>query len=142
MAGSAMYGLLLGAGFYVLTQAAPQPAGALTWWALLAAQLSWGTSVTWRRTRLPFATAAMALGAVGAALMVCATAVGYELTSLPLAWAGPVYGLMVSGALCLLTESRAHPDDWQRWAGYMEHANALDILLGRHIPDLRNSGRT
>jgi len=141
MLGSAMYGLLLGLVFVVLTELAPQPIGSLAWWILVAAQLSWGARITWRRTKLPFATAAMVGGATGATLVASAILSGHAFPWLPIAWAVPVYGLMAAGPVCLLIESRVHRDDWLRWSTYMEHSSAFDIMLGRHIPDWRNVGR-
>jgi hypothetical protein len=141
MLGSAMYGLLLGLGFFLLARLAPQPAGSLVWWLLVAGQLAWVASITWRRTKLPFITGAMLIGAAGATLVFCATLSGHEFPWLPIRWAVPVYGLMVAGPLCLFIESRANRGDWLLWKKHMEHKTALDILLGRHIPDLGHHGR-
>jgi hypothetical protein len=141
MLGSVMYGALLGLGFLLLTRLAPQPVGSLAWWLLVAVQLSWGASITWRRTKLAFATGAMLAGAAGATVVVCAILFGHEFPRLPIRWAVPVYGLMVAGPLCLFIESRAHRGDWLLWEKHMEDKTALDILLGRHIPDLRNHVR-
>jgi hypothetical protein len=141
MWGSVIYGVLLGLGFFLLTRLAPQPAGSLAWWLLVAVQLSWAASITWRRTKLPFATGAMLAGAAGATLIFCAILSGHEFHRLPIRWAVPVYGLMVAIPLCLLIESRAHHANWLLWKKHMEHKTALDILLGRHIPDLGHYGR-
>jgi len=140
MVGSAMYGLVLGAGFFALTTLAPQPVGSAVWWSLLAGQLSWGASITWRRTRLPFATAAMLAGAGASAIVAVATVLGYAFSFLPIVWAVPVFGLLALGPVCLLLESRMHPREWSHWGTYMEHKSAWDILLCRHIPDLARGG--
>jgi hypothetical protein len=46
----------------------------------------------------------------------------------------------LSGPLLFLIESRVHREKWTQWKRYMERKNAWDILTGRHIPELRNSG--
>jgi hypothetical protein len=143
MLGSAMYGVLLAAAFFALTRLAPQPAGSLVLWLLLAGQLSRGAAITWRRTRLPFAMAAMLTGAGAFAILAVATVLGHVFPLLPVGWAVAVYGLIVAGAVCLLIESRVHRRKWSQWKSFMEHKSAWDILLGRHIPDLeRATGRS
>lgn len=136
------YGLFLGVMFFLFHRAFPQPAGAIAWWVLLAAQLSWGARLTWRRTRLPYATGAMVSGVIGASLLVFAMVIGHEWPGLPLGWAVPVFGLMIAGPVCLVIESRRNREAWQRWHEHMEHSSVLDILLGRHIPDLTRLRRT
>ena len=39
MAGSLMYGCVLGLGFFLATKIAPQPAGSVIWWSVLTIQL-------------------------------------------------------------------------------------------------------
>lgn len=58
MWGSAVYGFFLGVGALLFIRAAPQPLGSILWWGFLAGQLSWAAALCWRRTGLPFATAA------------------------------------------------------------------------------------
>jgi hypothetical protein len=61
---SGLYGALLGVVMVVLTKVAPQPAGAVIFWSLICIQLAWVAMTCWRRTGLPFATAAMINGSV------------------------------------------------------------------------------
>lgn len=138
MFGSLMYGLFLGLSFVVLYQVAPQPGGALVWWSLNAVQLIRGAQMTWRRTRLPFATGAMLAAAVASVLICWATILGHHFPWLPLRWAVPVYALAATGPLCFVIESRVHRRQWRAWGTFMEDKGFVDVLLGRHIPDLRN----
>ncbi len=124
MLGSMIYGLVLGAGFVVAVEMAPQPVGSVVWWSLVAGQLSWGAAITWRRTRLPFATAAMLVGAGGAAILTVAALLGYVFLFLPLAWVVPVCSLIAVGPICFFLESRLHPREWAHWRTYMEHKSA------------------
>ena len=140
MWGSALYGLFGGIAFALLAQAAPQPAGSIIWWSFLAGQLTWGAAVCWRRTGLPFATAAMAISAVDSALLAVLAGTGHVFPDLPLRWWIPVGVGFLSSPLCLLVESRVHRAKWTRWGQYMERKNAWDIFTGRHIPYLRDGG--
>lgn len=141
MAGSAVYGFLLGTGFVLLARVAPQPGGSLIWGTFLAGQLTWGAIVCWRRTGLPFATASMAIGAAMSACLAVLAATGRVFPDLPLAWWIPVGVGFATGSLCLFVESRVHRDKWRHWAEYMERKNAWDIFTGRHIPRLREDAR-
>src|SRR5471032_1568641 len=115
MSGSAAYGFLLGIGFVLISRVAPQPAGSIVWWSLLAVQLTRGSTICWRRTGLPFASAAMAIGAVESSLLAALAAAGHIFPDLPSAWWVPMGVLMISVPLCLFVESRVHRAQWARW---------------------------
>ena len=141
MSGSALYGAIMGLASTLLALIAPQPAGSIIWWTFLAGQLTWGAAVCWRRTGLPFATAAMAIAAATSAFLAALAATGQVFPDLPLGWWIPVGFGMLSVPLCLLLESRVHRAKWIRWrACNMERKNAWDILTVRHIPHLRDGG--
>jgi hypothetical protein len=138
MIGSVVYGLVLAAAFLLFCRAAPQPAGAILFWVAVAIHFVFIAGVTWSRTRLPLATAAMTFGAVASALLAVSAVRGQAFPQLPLEWAMPVYALAVAAPLCLLIESRVHPREWDRWRAHMERMNALDIVRGRHIPAMKS----
>ena len=135
MYGAAMYGMFLVVSIFVLKELAPQPAGTVVWWALLAAQGTWGASIAWRRTRLPFATTSLAVSAFSSAAVAVLAALGYA-------------GFLVQGTFaavavatlfaCNFAESRVHPVEWRKWRAHAERMTAWDILAGRGIPYLRH----
>jgi hypothetical protein len=137
MLGSAIYGASLGLGSVAVARLAPQPIGWVLWWAFLAGQLGWASVVTWRRTALPFATTAMLLGAIAAGFLALLSAAGFVLPELPLRLALPVGCLVVASSLCLFLESRVHRPQWLCWKEHMSGQSAGDIVLARHIPNLR-----
>jgi len=137
---SMQYGALLGVVIVVLTKLAPQPAGAIILWSLFCIQLAWGALICWRRTGLPFATAAMINGSVMSAGLVVLALIGQPFPNLAQAsWVLFGCGAAV-GPLFLLIESRVNPEKWRDWKRHMETKTVWHILTGRHIPDLRKSG--
>jgi hypothetical protein len=140
MLGSAVYGFFLGLGAVLFMQAAPQPIGSIVWWGFFAGQLTWGAMLCWRRTGLPFATGAMAAAAGTSGVLAFLAATGHVFPNLPtVSWVLVGAGF-VSAPLFFLIESRVHRAKWMQWKQHMERKNAWDILTGRHIPELRNSG--
>jgi hypothetical protein len=137
MVGSVVYGLVLAVAFVLFCRAAPQPGGSTVFWCALALHLSFIATITWVRTRLPLATAAMGFGSAGAALSAVSAMRGQVFPLLPLEWALPVYGLAIAAPVCLLIESRVHRRQWELWRAHMDQMSALDILRGRHIPALK-----
>jgi hypothetical protein len=140
MWGSAVYGFFLGVGALLFIRAAPQPVGSILWWGFFAGQLTWGAALCWRRTGLPFATAAMAIAAATSGILAALAAAGHVFPDLPRAWWAPVGTGLLSGPLFFLIESRVHRAKWMQWKQYMEPKNAWEILMGRHIPELRDGG--
>ena len=140
MRGSSIYGFFLGVGALLFIRMAPQPFGSILWWGFFAGQLTWGAALCWRRTGLPFATAAMAEGAAASGMLAALAAAGHVFPDLPRGWWAPVGAALLSGPLLLLTESRVHRAKWIQWRQYMEPKNAWDILVGRHIPESRDGG--
>lgn len=140
MLGSAVYGLFLGLGALLFMRAAPQPIGSILWWGFFAGQLTWGTTLCWRRTGLPFATGAIAAPAGTSGMLAVLAAAGHVFPNLPTASWVLVGAGFLSAPLLFLIESRVHRAKWMQWKQYMERKNAWDILTGQHIPELRNSG--
>jgi hypothetical protein len=123
---------------FVFTRLAPQPTGSVILWGFFSVQLSWGAVTCWRRTGLPFASAAMVTAAVMSLCFVVLAAMGHAFPDfVPESWV-LIGGGVLLGPLFLLIESRVNRAKWQQWARYMEHKNAWDIFTMRHIPNLRN----
>jgi hypothetical protein len=133
----AQYGLLLALIVVIVQFFAPQPAGFTIFLFLMGLQLVTGAIVTWRRTALPFSTASMATAGVILLLLAWLHWSGITPATLPPLWAAAVLvGLSVPGFLMWL-DSKKYPDKWAEWRAFMEDKNAIAILLGRHIPNLR-----
>jgi hypothetical protein len=137
MVGSALYGVLIGSAFVLFTGVLPQPGGSIALWAFLAVQMAGGATVCWRRTRLPFVTTAMAIGALAAAGLAVLAAAGFVFPNLPRGWWIPLGIVFAAGPALLLMESRLHRAEWRQWSRHMEHATVWDIVRLRHIPRLR-----
>lgn len=99
----------------------------------------WGGTVLWRRTGLPFATAAVFLATAVAALLAVLAIAGWPFPYLFHGWLAPVTALLFFAPGLLIVESRVHPRQWAQWKAYAEDKNAWDILLGRHVPYLRDT---
>jgi|SRR5687767_4169770 len=105
---------------------------------LLALQLAAGAVVVWHRTRLPFAASANLLSAIGfAAALFHVTKHGFAV-QLNLATAIFVASAIAGPAL-LAIESDVHAREWSVWREHLKKSSLIDILLGRHIPRLRDN---
>lgn len=140
MRGAAAYGFFLGIGAVMFTQLAPQPSGSIVWWGFFTMQLTWGAVSCWRRTRLPFAAAAMASAAATSAMLAGLAAAGHVFPDLPRVWWLPVGTGLLSGFLLFTIESRVNRVKWLQWKQFMERQSAWDVFTGRHIPRLPDSG--
>jgi hypothetical protein len=135
MAGSASYGFLFGIAFVILARVAPQPAGSIVLWLLVAIHLACGSVVCWRRTALPCATAAIAINSATSSGFAVLAALGQVYPDI-----APEYlvlaGLgVLSGAVLFFVESRLNRDKWARWKQHAARQTLWDILTVRHIPD-------
>ena len=137
---ASLYGGLVGIAFFVFTTLVPQPVGSVILWALLSVQLSWGAAICWRRTGLPFATAALMTGAITSTCPAVLAAIGHPYPAWPLeSWVLFAGGALL-GPLFLFMESRVNRVKWRQWAEHMERQTVWDILIGRHFPELRDGG--
>ncbi|BCS33242.1 hypothetical protein TBR22_A24690 [Luteitalea sp. TBR-22] len=139
MIGSLMYGCVIGLGFFLATKVAPQPTGSVIWWSALTIQLGIGARLCWRRTGLPFVTAAMAIAAASCALLATLAAAGMVYPDLPAAWWPLIGASMVASPSLALVESRVNRAKWDRWRVSSQRCSLWDILRGRHIPNLRQA---
>ena len=133
----AQYGLLLGIPVtLMMTVGRPGfKAGVLT---LLALHMLLGAVTLWRRTALPYSTAADVLGCLTFLWMARNTLIAGEIV--------PPTVPSLAGALCtillgtgmLWLESRVHPEAWAAWRDFMRDKSGWDIAMLRHIPNLRS----
>jgi hypothetical protein len=136
----ASFGLFLGLTSFVFLDLAPQPAGQILWFGFWSVQVSWGAVTYWRRTRLPFMTAALVLGAVMSCCLTVLAAIGRPLGQMSAeAWV-LVVGTMVTGLLLIHIESRVNKSKVKQCAEYREHTTVWGALTFRHIPHLREGG--
>ena len=110
---------------------------------LCAAALTTAAVLTWRRTRLPFATAGMACVAVASVMLVGLNLAGYPWPStaagpfnLPLPWEIAVLARILAAPVTVFTEARVHRSAWLQWSRHMENQGLWDLLRFRHIPVL------
>jgi hypothetical protein len=138
MSAAAQFGLLLAVTTVVATEVAPQPHGSIILWSFFTVQLAWAARVCWRRTGLPYATAAMGEGAVVSAMFAILAANGHVFPNISAAyWVVVAIGL-AAGPLLLWVESRKNPERWRAWKNYMERVSLWDVVTMRHIPKLRS----
>jgi hypothetical protein len=133
MPAAALYGAFLG-----LVMVAARGIGPAAWtplWIVISFQLVCLAVITWRRTRLPLMTAAQSLAALAGLSIGVLGSREYEALLL----AHPVLMVAVFLVLPLLmfSERWAHPEVWRRLRTEAERATLRDMLLLRHIPDLR-----
>jgi hypothetical protein len=133
---SVWYGAIFGISFFI-SRKAPQPAGSIVFWSLMAAHQAWIASIFWRRAALPFATAAYVTGTVVSICFATLAALGRPYPNWTLeswVWFGAITALVV---FLLRFESRVNRAKWQRLQQSADQAGLWDILTGRHVPDLR-----
>jgi len=140
MAG-ANYGVFLAFAILVFRILVPQPAGSVILYGLFSVQLSWGAIVWWRRTGLPFMTAALVHGAVMCVCLAVLAAIGRPFQEMSAeAWV-LIVGASVTTPLLIHIESRVNKSKVKVCREHMmEHKNVWAILTLRHIPQLRDGG--
>jgi hypothetical protein len=136
MHSAAFYGVVVGLAITVAGSFGPT--GALLLWVVVFCQMSVGAVLVWKRTRLPLMTAGCVAGAGASAVFALLAAVNGD------GWNDILFQhplLVVGGAFCpallMFSERWAHPDAWRRLREQSERSTVQDILLFRHIPDLR-----
>ena len=140
MAAAAQYGVLIGIASFMFTEVVPQPIGSVILWALFGVQLSWGATTCWRRTGLPFATAALITAAIMSTCVAVLAAIGFPYPAWPVELWVLYAGGAVLGPLFLFIESRVNRVKCRQWADHMERQTVWDIATGRHFPELRDGG--
>jgi hypothetical protein len=136
MRGGAAFGFWVGLAWGALTMVAPQPYGAIVYWLATVALLICGSTLCWRRMRLPYAAASMAIAAAGSVVLAAMEIAGYRFPFVPWqTWAALGLCIAASGVLFVI-ESRVHRDAWRRWKVHAENTTVWDALHMRHIPTM------
>jgi len=135
-----LLGLLTVALIWMLETLLPEPSSTVVLWSCLTVALGTAAVVTWRRTRLPFASFAMAWAAACSTTLAAAGVAGFGWRML--VSENPI--LTICAVLVFPTmffiESRRDREAWRRWRERVESSSLRDMLLLRHIPDLRKLG--
>jgi hypothetical protein len=130
-----LYGLLLGLLLGFFWWAPVPPLLVLLFVLALAAQMAVAAIRVWTRTRLAYFTVALAANAVILFLVGIITMRTGHLGS-----GSTALLLVLSAAASLLltaVEARSHPKEWAAWRHGVEGRSLLDLMLVRHIPQLR-----
>ncbi|HVS13312.1 MAG TPA: hypothetical protein VMV46_05285 [Thermoanaerobaculia bacterium] len=136
------FSALVVVGVHQTTRADGSPVLAALAWIAIALLNGSTAVVTWRRTRLPFLTAFMALGALaGAALAIWLLTGGRFESIAPVGWLAVILVVTVLGGLLRRLEAKRHPRRWSQVVRHTRLARPWDFLVGGHIPDLRGEGR-
>ena len=139
MSAGALYGAFIAGVLFILTKALPGTTGSIVFWTGLAIQLSVGSVIVWRRTRLPMMTASVAWGAGISVILTLSAMRGMPFEQL--FWRDPVVvstSLLLAPAV-MFSERWLHPQAWHRLAQAIENSSVLDIMAFRHIPVLTDS---
>lgn len=133
----AIWGLTFGIAMVAMTTLPPQPYLGVIFWSVMAVSMLHAAVVTWRRMGLPLTTAAMATGCVMFVGLAVLHARGVTINALPNPWFAIFIAIGLFGAASHFVERRINRDKLDRWAEHMAHARFRDMLLMRHVPDLR-----
>jgi hypothetical protein len=136
MTAASKFGLLLGVMLVGLDRIG-SPMLWVSFWAALAIFLDRGARVTWQRTGLWWLTVAKAYGAIECAALVVVYALGYTLLTMPYVWRLVLWGNVAVLAVMQFVAARENRDKWRRLSEHEEHSSFVDVLLVRHIPNLR-----
>jgi hypothetical protein len=134
----AIYGLFFAVAMFAFLIVLPHPLGARLFWSFITVQLLLGALLVWRRTRLPFATSSMAVAAAGVAIFAALGISPIHPQSHNLAALIGCVAAGVTAGVLMSAQARATPSVWAEWRRHAESCSMIDVLLGRHIPKLRN----
>ena len=134
MSGAAWFGVWTGLAYALLVQLGPQPYGVVVYFAATAALLTWGAFLCWRRMRLACSAAAMAISAIGSAIVAVLALAGTVFPWLTVSQWIVVGACTAAPWVLFAIESRLNREKWQRWKAHVEKASAWDAIRGRHIP--------
>ena len=135
MQAGALFGALLGVTFVIVGDLGPTP------WRIMmlvgGVLLVVMATLVWERTRLPRWTAGIAFGACVAFSAAFLPGGKEDIQSLFLAYPLPTIAALLMPASLMFSESYFSKEKWQRVRERSESATLRDVLLFRHIPDLR-----
>ena len=135
-----MYGLLLGGLFATADAIASRPVWILLW-SGQAAMIAIGAVLIWRRMAMRWMTVAMTLAAIQCGMLGAVYVAGWTLRDVSLRWPYVLFSALAAILALVLLSQWREPQQWSEWRLRTEHIRLRDMLLFRHIPDLR-SGRT
>ena len=128
--------LLFGASFSLMALG-PRPAVPAIVGGAWVALLAMAAVLTWRRTGLRLAASGMALAAAAMALYTRVLVRTDDFFAAPPGELAAFLAAALACPLLFLAQSRTQPGRWARWKLRSEGCTAADVLLFRHIPDLR-----
>ncbi|HEV7999827.1 MAG TPA: hypothetical protein VGP63_08110 [Planctomycetaceae bacterium] len=140
---AAAYGSALGVVICLLMFALPFPIGLVILCVGLCVQMTCLAVVVWRRTRLPLMSAAGLIVAVGCGVQIyvaihaLVAGNGRPPGFADLIYLWPMAAAAAVGPLCFFAEWLWHRDRWEALKAAMEDCTVTDMLLFRHIPNLR-----
>lgn len=138
MKAAAIYGAVLGFLTPLWVHIALQPAGGALFFGVVAIQLTIAATLTFRRTGLVFSSLAMALGAVQSVVCVGLYVAGYTPFTLPTPWIAALGIGSVIVPLVLHLDAFVNEERWDAWKDHMDDCRVRDLVMMRHIPDLRS----
>lgn len=113
------------------------PAITLLFCVAHAALLIVGGVTTWRRMRLPYATVSMFMGSAAFIAIAWEAGLRDTFSDVVMRWLWPFVGWSALGLAVMYLEPLANREKWVAWKRHMEDMSFGDMLLMRHIPDLR-----
>ena len=133
----ATYGVFLAVAMFGFLLVLPHPLGAHVFFSIITAQLLAGAWLVWSRTRLPWATGSMIAAAAGSGIFAVFGISPFHSQSHSLyALIGCLAAVVAAGVLDYI-QARTDPSARDAWRKHMESCTLIDLLLGRHIPNLR-----
>ena len=132
------YGVFLASMSIVFKELLPQPAGTVMFFGFFTAQISWFAITIWRRTGLPFMTAAMVIGAVMSLCLAVLAAVRRPYQEMSAESWALMIGAGVSAMLLVHIESRVNPSKLKQCRQHTGPTRFWDMLTGRNIPRIRD----
>lgn len=140
---SAKYGILLASVFLVLTLLFDGVLGGAVFAALIGLHLLATSWMPWVRLGLRLTT----VGGIASGLSLIALASlsivqNRELVLLPPTLLLPLLLGVVAGPVLLFVDGRSHREAWERWRQGLREASLGDMVLGRHIPHLKQDSRS
>lgn len=140
MSGAKIYGATLGVLAGSLTTMA-DPVGPTLFYGLLSAHTGLAAAIVWRRMRYPHLAVALALAAMASATIAGLCARGWRFPFAPLGWNLVIVAVFIGAFACYRKEARRRGSEWRSWREAIKSCSALDILLLRHIPQLKRPDR-
>jgi hypothetical protein len=138
------YGLFFGSLIFAVTEWAPQPAGAIALWTMLAVLMVSSLWITWRRLRLPWFAAGSVAALLVSLAMIPISARGLNLATiaaeLPLAEVAAIWSATLFVPLSIGLESLRASPEWRAWSAATERATLWQMITFQHVPNVDRHG--